>query len=196
MILEEMLQSLPDGYQAISLAEARTLSNLVSACLSTKGDIAEVGVYRGGSAFVISKVKGKKKLHLFDTFEGLPVPSEKDGQFKQGSYYGTLEEAKGVLKGEKNIRFYKGLFPKTAKPIENKKFCFVHLDADLYQSTLDSLLFFWPRMSEGGIILLHDYQTENGIRQAVKDSINTHVLEIKGYEGFGETNSYGFIIKQ
>ena len=39
------------------------------------------------------------------------------------------------LKGYPNVHFYKGLFPESAKGLEDKKFCFVHIDVDLYEST-------------------------------------------------------------
>jgi len=65
-----------------------------------------------------------------------------------------------------HINFYKGLFPSTANPIKNKNFSFVHLDLDLYEGTLDSIKFFYPRMSKGGIILTHDYKSAQGVKKA------------------------------
>jgi len=41
--------------------------------------------------------------------------------------------------------------------LKYKKFAFVHLDVDLYQSTQDCLEWFYPRMSRGGVIVSHDY---------------------------------------
>lgn len=132
-----------------------------------KGDIAEVGVYKGGTAKVIAMAKGPKKLYLFDTFEGLPKRTEHDNEeLHKGLFHVEFEEVKKYLQGEKEVYFYKGLFPKTAKPIENVMFSFVHLDVDLYESTLDCLKFFYPRMSKGGIIISHDYQNLNGVRKA------------------------------
>lgn len=65
--------------------------------------------------------------------------------------------------------FYKGLFPQTAEPIKDKKFAFVHLDTDLYESTLEGLKFFYPRMVKHGIILSHDYSTIKEVRRAFQD---------------------------
>jgi hypothetical protein len=50
-------------------------------------------------------------------------------------------------------------------------FCFVHLDFDLYQPTIEGLKYFYPRMVSGGIILLHDYFSKGlkGVKQAVSD---------------------------
>ncbi|MCP4540392.1 MAG: hypothetical protein GY832_24910 [Chloroflexi bacterium] len=63
--------------------------------------------------------------------------------------------------------YHPGLFPKTGAFVSEKEFSFVYLDVDVYQSTKESLEFFYPRMTKGGIILSHDYQYP-GVRQAFK----------------------------
>ena len=114
------------------------------------GDIAEAGVYKGGSAKLICEAKGDKTLHLFDTFEGLPELYAIDDpkQFHKGQYSVTCAEVKNFLKKYQNVYFYEGLFPSTAEPIKNNFFSFVHLDLDLYEATLNSLEFFYPRMNK------------------------------------------------
>ena len=53
--------------------------------------------------------------------------------------------------------FYQGTFPKTAGPIENLTFCFVHIDVDIYKSVMDCCTFFYPRMEKCGIMIFDDY---------------------------------------
>jgi O-methyltransferase len=131
------------------------------------GDLAEVGVYKGGSAKLICEANAEKSLHLFDTFTGIPEVEEIDKSlFYQGQFPSSYEEVKNYLKNYKNICFYQGLFPDTATPIKEKKFSFVHLDVDTYQSTLNCLQFFYPRMNRGGIIISHDYINAAGVRKA------------------------------
>ena len=70
----------------------------------------------------------------------------------------------------------------TGKEIIDKKFCFVHLDVDLYKSTIESLRFFFPKMVLGGIILIHDYHSD-GIQKAIKEFKNDnqiHLIELTG----------------
>ncbi len=50
-----------------------------------------------------------------------------------------------------------GFFPETAIGLEDKKFCLISLDCDLYQPIYDGLNFFYPRLVKGGYILIHDY---------------------------------------
>src|SRR3989338_1298785 len=155
--------------------------NVYSAVLSTAkipGDIAEVGVFKGGSAKVIciareqsGKPGNSKIIHLFDTFEGLPEVDTIDtkqtgGKFSRGEYAASLESVQHYLEGYHNIHFYKGLFPSTADPVKNITFSFLHLDVDIYQSTKDALKFFYPRMNKGGIIISHDYPFANGVKKA------------------------------
>jgi hypothetical protein len=132
-----------------------------------EGDIAEVGVYRGSSAKIICETS-KKPVHLFDTFEGLPAISRHDdaASFHKGDFPASLENVKNYLKSYTNAFFYKGLFPDTVESVKDKKFSFVHLDVDIYQSTLDGLNFFYPRMNKGAIMISHDYPSSPGVKKA------------------------------
>jgi hypothetical protein len=132
------------------------------------GDIAEVGVYRGGSAKIICAAKGDRPLHLFDTFEGLPRVGETDmvWPFYEGKFAASYDEVNDYLSVHEKVFIYKGLFPATAGPVADRKFSLVNLDVDTYDSTRDCLVFFYTRMSRGGIILSHDYITAPGVRRA------------------------------
>ncbi len=89
------------------------------------GDIAEVGVYKGGSAkTVICSAKGEKHLHLFDTFEGLPKVEDIDmvWPFYEGKFAASYDLVKDYLKNDNNVFFYKGIFPATSDPVKEKIF--------------------------------------------------------------------------
>ena len=137
-----------------------TLDQLMQLVIYVPGDTVECGAYQGASSFLICRrIAGlKKKHHIFDSFEGLSVPSAEDG-----SYW-----AKGDLSvGEHIIRenlkpfdftvYHKGWIPDKFDNVKDNTFSFVHLDVDLYQPTLDSLCFFYPKINAGGIILCDDY---------------------------------------
>jgi len=132
------------------------------------GDIAEVGCYSGGSSKLICEAKGNKSFYVFDTFEGLPKLTKNDTSkdFEEGSFFADFDRVKWYLSNYSNVHIYKGLFPSTSKPIEDKRFSFVHLDVDLYESTLDCLKFFYPRMNKGGVLISHDYAQLSGVRKA------------------------------
>jgi O-methyltransferase len=150
--------------------EAYMVYSLAKAYHQMPGDMAEVGVYQGASAKLLCEAKGDKLLHLFDTFEGLPKASEKDGAVHSEKQYNcSLESVRSYLQAYDNVRFYKGRFPDLAGPLENSRFSFVHFDVDLYESTLACLEFFYPRMIVGGVMLSHDYSILAGVRKAVDE---------------------------
>jgi len=166
--------------------EAYNLHSIVTSQNNLDGEIAEVGVYQGGSSKIICEIKGDKKLHLFDTFQGLPDITEKDNCFGKKLWTKnlcndtSLELVKNYLSKYKNVYFYQGEFPSTSAPVKDSKFSFVHLDVDLYKSTKDCLEFFYPRLVPGGIILTHDYHSE-GVHSAFTEFFsekNVSVIEL------------------
>ncbi|MEM2946779.1 MAG: TylF/MycF/NovP-related O-methyltransferase [Candidatus Bathyarchaeia archaeon] len=138
------------------------------------GDVAEVGVYLGGSAFLISEVFDGtgKVVYLFDTFEGIPFSNPKIDIHREGEFASSYDDVRSFLGGFSNVRIVKGIFPKSAgEDVLNRKFCFVHLDVDVYESARDSLAFFQSRMVNGGVMVVDDYGSPNcpGVTKAVDE---------------------------
>lgn len=129
-----------------------------------QGDFAELGVYQGTTAAIIARYaeKGKRTFFLFDTFQGFDqrdlvgMDSPKDCEFSDTSY-----TAVSNFVGYKEICEYCiGYFPESVtKEVSDRIFAFVHLDCDLYKPMCDALKFFWPRLSNGGLLFLHDYSS-------------------------------------
>ncbi len=138
------------------------LYQLAKSVQNPEGDVAELGVFRGGSARLLAKLFNKysptKKILLFDTFQGLPTSDKNQDIFQKGGISITsYEEVQKYLQDCPNIVIHKGLFSETLPKIQNQHFCFVHVDADLYSSILECCDFFYPKMTKGGIILFDDY---------------------------------------
>ena len=163
--------------------EAYMLYSIAKSQRELDGDMIEVGVYQGGSAKLISEVKGDRKLFLLDTFIGLQELSDGDTHFgkkhrKKNEFDDTsLEVVKDYLSSYNNIQIIKGEFSKTADSIRDSKFSFVHLDVDLYRSTIECLKFFYPRLVKGGIILVHDYHSD-GIQKAFKEFLQSNKVQL------------------
>jgi len=137
-----------------------------------QGEMAEVGVYKGGSARLIAKTCPNKIVHLFDTFSGIPYADAAVDSHKKGNFSDTSVEAvRNFLFDCDNVILYPGIFPSTADWVKDKQFCFVHIDVDVYQSVRECLEFFYSRTIRGGIILLDDYQWEKcpGVEKAVTE---------------------------
>lgn len=124
------------------------------------GEVAEVGVYKGGTAKLLARVfKGARKtVHLFDTFAGMPLSDSARDTYKEGDFGDTsFDSVKTFLTDCDNIRIYKGVFPLEPNPVRDKTFCMVHVDADIYRSVKDCCEFFYPRLEKGGVMLFDDY---------------------------------------
>lgn len=130
---------------------------------STPGDTAECGVFQGASSYLICNANKRnpryaRTHHVFDSFEGLSMPGDKDGiHWKQGDMATSLDVARRNLAGFDQVVFYKGWIPDRFSEVAGRTFAFVHIDVDLADPTEESLRFFYPRMNRGGIILCDDY---------------------------------------
>ena len=176
----------------LSRCDAAQLVSAVRASMHVPGCMAEIGVAFGASAHIISTLCPEKTLHLFDTFSGLPQLTEHDSHdiFQEGTLGCPLDSVQDFLKDD-HVEFHPGLFPAdTGGDVASEKFSFVHLDVDLYEGTLQSLEFLYPRMSPGGIILGHDFLVSNGATKAFTEFfadkpeplielIGTHCLVVK-----------------
>jgi len=130
--------------------------------------LAEVGVFRGGSAkFTLGVLQDLGirdfRFHLFDTFEG-HASQDIDGHFDRvdthspGLFGNTsLEGVKATLGDLPGLEFHKGRFADTCGAIEGQAFDFVHLDVDLYQPLVHAIDFFATRINPGGWLIIDDY---------------------------------------
>ena len=153
-----------------------SLQQIIEHILTLKldGDFAECGCWKGHSSFIIStllsKNKFQNKFHIFDSFEGgLSDKTVKDHNdhygrlsaeetIKEKEMFSSLEENVGkVLEKFDFIKLYKGWIPNRFEEVKGQKFSFVHIDVDLYEPTLDSLEFFYPRLAGKGGIVVDDY---------------------------------------
>lgn len=155
------------------------------------GDVVECGVAAGGSAallgLTLDRLRSHRLLFLFDTYEGLPAPTEDDPDYSRAAQWtghcrGTLEEVQAVFRrlglNTTRMRFVKGLFQDTLGP-HLGPIALAHLDGDWYESTLTCLTHIWPALSPGGVIQLDDYGEWQGCRKAVDEYFAERQSEIR-----------------
>jgi len=147
-----------------------------------EGDFAEVGVWRGNTASILSHYASVfgRKVYLFDTFNGfnkedlVGLDADKPLQFEDTS----IELVMSVIGEYKDhCEFIKGYFPDTTKQLhDSNQFSIVSLDADLYEPTKAGLEYFYPRLNLGGAMFLHDYSTQywKGCKKAIDDFCAEH----------------------
>ena len=141
-----------------------------------QGEVAEAGVFQGQTARFINCFFPDRKLYLFDTFSGFDI-KDQNSDDEKGMYNEKLdftetseELVMGKMHFPQNCIIKAGWFPESAKGVEDK-FSFVRLDMDLYDPIYAGLEFFYPRMSKGGYIVVHDCRSQNfdGARNALID---------------------------
>lgn len=156
-----------------------------------KGSVAEAGVFKGEFASLINSVFNNRKLYLFDTFEGFDERDkcfetvQAENSLENTSYFKetSIEQVMSKMKYPENVIIKKGYIPETFGGVEDD-FCFVNLDLDLYQPTFEALRFFYPKISTGGGILIHDYFNEYtfpNLRGGViefAESVNANIVPI------------------
>ena len=160
------------GHTLVTPDRCLILYQLARSVAYTGAALAELGVYRGGTAKLLAKTFPNNRLHLFDTFRGLPAACIAIDKHRAGEFAETsLSEVRRYLKDCDNVAFHAGIFPGTAFSLSNITFAFVHLDADLYASIKAGLNFFYPRMVPGGIIVIDDYEWSMcpGVERAVHE---------------------------
>jgi O-methyltransferase len=149
------------------------LRSLLSMADGLPGDTAECGVYNGAASwFICDHFAGSGKLHHgFDSFEGLPEPAAVDGDYwHKGDGVSSEEAARENLSGFP-VALYKGWIPERFGEVGDRRFCFVHVDVDLYEPTRASIEFFYPRLVPGGVMLFDDYGSAMcpGARKAIDE---------------------------
>jgi hypothetical protein len=168
------------------------------------GDIVECGVWKGGSMMAVAETllrlgDTSRNLYLFDTFEGMAPPTDKDvdiagvtaeslleqsDKMKDDSVWcrATLEMVKSAVNsvgysGEK-IHFVKGMVEQTIPLNAPDKIALLRLDTDWYESTKHEMEHLFPRLSIGGVLIIDDYGHWQGARKAVDEYLERNKIKI------------------
>lgn len=167
------------------------------------GDLVECGVWRGGSMMAMALTLLKlnvqdRELYLYDTFEGMPKPTAKDfiGQLSafiefdknkisadsSNWCYASLKEVKTALYSTKyptkKIHFLKGKVENTIPKTIPNQIAILRLDTDFYESTYHELIHLFPRLVRGGVLILDDYGSWTGSKQATDEYISQNKIKI------------------
>jgi O-methyltransferase len=157
------------------------------------GDIVECGVWRGGSMqaatlALLGTGACDRHLHLFDTFSGMPPPTERDRrhdgrtaeellatQDRDAKVWAvaSLEDVRAGMLGlgypPDRIHFHRGLVEETIPAEAPDRIAILRLDTDWYESTKHELEHLYDRLAPGGVLILDDYGHWDGAREAVDE---------------------------
>lgn len=166
-------------YTLCSPRKLRTLIELAELVnrLGIEGDFVECGTYNGGSAAVLASFLGpNRRLWLYDSFQGMPKPGERDGETSKAfekQCLGSVDNVKEVLAKiglppEQSI-IRAGWFQQTFQQPLPERVALLHCDADWYDSVSLVLDTFYRRIPPGGCVVLDDFGYWEGCREAFYD---------------------------
>ena len=131
-------------------------------------------------------------FYAFDTFEGMPENNENNEIFAKGSFLGSIENVKleseriGMKEGN-SIKYFKGLFSEVSKQYATdigdlQNAAIVNIDSDLYMSACGALEIVKPKLQQGTIIMMDDWNcfradNNQGERRALREFLekNSHI---------------------
>jgi O-methyltransferase len=161
-----------------------------------EGDLAECGVWRGGSAMMMALAlrhfgSVDRQIWLYDTFTGMTAPAEDDVQTMSGRpaaailaerprneedpFWGVaprgLVEAnlEGTGYPARNFCLVEGDILQTLPGRAPARLALLRLDTDWHATTRHELKTLYPRLSSGGILIVDDYGYWSGARKAVDE---------------------------
>ncbi len=181
-----------------SMTSNESLAALIDACRylvrhRVAGSIVECGVWRGGSMMAAARTfqrlgAADRPLHLFDTFEGMPAPGEKDrsntGDLARDEFerrrlsadssnwcYSSFEEVRGNVARtgypDALVSLVKGKVEDTLPAgYPGGPIALLRLDTDWYESTRHELTHLYPLLVPGGVLIIDDYGHWEGARVA------------------------------
>ncbi len=166
------------------------------------GDIAECGVWRGGSMMVtaltlLAHGDTSRSLYLYDTYEGMSAPTELDkntegvsaqeqlNQTERGTgiwCHATLDDVRTNLLATgypaDKIHFIKGKVEDTLPGTIPARLALLRLDTDWYESTKHELVHLFPTLEQRGVLIIDDYGHWRGSRTAVDEYFREQNLSV------------------
>ncbi len=159
------------------------------------GDIVECGVWRGGSMMAVAKMLQRqgdtsRHLHLYDTFEGMSEPTEKDVSTGGASAESLLASedrsdprsvwcVAGLADVQSHmsstgypshqVHYHVGRVEETIPTAIPNQIALLRLDTDWYESTAHEMQYLFPRLVDGGVLVIDDYGHWEGARRAVDE---------------------------
>lgn len=193
-------------------AEAYFIIDAIERTKSLEGDICEFGVAQGETTALIANeiLQTSRILHLFDSFEGLPEPTDKDRLkddiFSLGSmdaYAGKMScpedmvvsRLKAVSFPENSYKIHKGFIEKVILDEENlpEKVCFAYVDFDFYEPILVTLNYLHSVMPSGSMIVVDDYDYfSTGVKTAIEEFLDDKDPDNRFYDLFVPDTQLGY----
>lgn len=190
-----------EGIRQVEAAIRDTIARKV------EGDFMECGVWRGGLCILAkqlyNELQADKKVFVADSFTGVPPPKhEKDsgdrhhldiGLAISSSEVKSYFEKYGLL--DDKVVFIEGRFCDSLPTAPVEKLSILRLDGDMYESTMDSLVYMYPKLQKGGYLIIDDYLWHLPCKEAVDEYLGEDAKRLIGLNPSDGRNEIFYLIK-
>jgi O-methyltransferase len=181
--------------RAESMAGLKRLDNLLF-CVTdvlrrgVPGDLIETGAWRGGVTIFMRAIleaygDPDRRVWVADSFQGLPKPDPERWPAEAGDEHWTMEQLAVPLEEvqanfarygllDERVRFLPGWFKDTLPTAPIERLAVLRLDGDMYGSTMEALDALYPKLSQGGYVIVDDYGAIPQCKEAVTDFRTAH----------------------
>ena len=180
---------------------------LLTMVSTVEGTIVECGVGGGDSLLMLAllaRTEGRsRQLWGFDSFEGLPDPTDRDDsprRARKGEHAHDIGEVRSLLLESglspalltTNITIIKGYFADTLPLYKGGPIALLHVDVDLHESYRSVLEQLQPRVAPGGVTAVDEYLNTiehlnwPGARLAIDEYFGTAKQRIRRDKLFGK----------
>jgi O-methyltransferase len=143
-----------------------------------EGDLIEAGAWRGGASILIratlDTLGEDRTVWVADSFAGFPADDELDAYDFLAAPLEDVKQSFARLGCDRGVRFAPGFFEQSLPPLAGERWALVRLDADTYAPTRQALRSLYPGLAPGGYLILDDYGSFPGCRQAVDEFRTEH----------------------
>jgi O-methyltransferase len=177
------------GFTLIAPARLLTLHRLARELIGSgiPGCFVECGSWAGGSGAVLGAAAAddpERMLWMFDSWEGVPPPSEYDisaegAPGRAGAWSASRHQAEAaafeVMELDRNrVRMVEGWFDRTLPEQAEAmgEIALLHIDADWYESVKLCLDELYAKVVAGGVVVIDDYGTWQGCKKAVDEFVS------------------------
>jgi O-methyltransferase len=164
------------------------------------GDVVECGVWRGGSSMLAAATLAQqgdaaRRVWLYDTFDGMSEPSERDADHEGQRMtevwdehrdderspllcFNSLEDVQANMASigfpPERISLVEGKVEDTIPDEAPSRIALLRLDTDWFESTRHELVHLYPRLQPGGVLIVDDYGHWLGAREAIDGYFREH----------------------
>ena len=178
------------GLTMVGLGRLDDLESCVETVVreAVEGDIIEAGAWRGGAGILsraaLDSLGDGRTVYVADSFQGFPEADERDPDVASLGAFDflavPLEEVRDSfarLGCERGVEFVPGFFEETLSSLSGRRWSLIRLDGDTYGPTREALRWLYPGLSVGGYLIVDDYGSFDGCREAVEEFRAEHGIE-------------------